>query len=305
MAVAVLGSINVDVVAYAPRLPRPGETLHGTGYALTLGGKGANQAVAAARLGSSVSLIGRTGDDRFADLAVTELEASGIETGLVLRDPASATGLAVIGVDAQGENAITVIAGANFLLDGTDIERSRAVLERSRVVMLQLETPPSVSYIAADIARGAGARVIFDPAPAPYDGLDADLYRRVDILTPNEIETEALVGFRPRSAEEARDASRRLRERGVGTAIVKLGAAGCFLGGPDGEAFVPPFAVEAIDTVAAGDCFNGGLANALDRGLSMAEAVRFAAACGALGTTRRGAAASAPARAEVEALLRA
>ncbi|MGE0210748.1 MAG: ribokinase [Parvibaculaceae bacterium] len=303
MSVAVLGSINVDIAAYAERLPRPGETLHGTSYAVTLGGKGANQAVAAARLGSEVKLIGRIGCDRFGETAAAELADAGIDTALVLRDPEASTGIAIIGIDARGENAITVIAGANLALDGSDVERGRAGLASARVVMLQLETPPSVSYIGADIARAGGARVIFDPAPAPYEGLSPDLYRRVDILTPNEIEAEALVGFRPSNREEGARACRLLRERGIGTAIVKLGERGvCFLG-PEGEGFVPPYKVASIDSVAAGDCFNGGLAFALDRGRPMAEAVRFAAACGALATTRRGAAASAPALPEVEELV--
>lgn len=303
MAVAVLGSINVDIAAYAERLPRPGETLHGSSYAVTLGGKGANQAVAAARLGSAVSLIGRIGRDGFGDTATAVLADAGIDASLVLADPQAATGIAIIGVDAKGENAITVIAGANLSLDGSDVERGRAALASARVIMLQLETPPSVSYIAADIAREEGARVIFDPAPAPYEGLGPDLYRRVDILTPNEIETEALVGFRPSNAEEGARACRLLLDRGVGTAVVKLGERGvCFMG-PEGEGFVAPYRVKSIDSVAAGDCFNGGLAFALDRGRPMPEAVRFAAACGALATTRRGAAASAPCLGEVEELV--
>ncbi len=303
MPVAVLGSINVDIAAYAKRLPRPGETVHGEAYVVTLGGKGANQAVAAARLGAEVALIGRVGEDAFADTALAELMRYGIDTGFILRDAQSATGIAIIGIDAEGENAITVIAGANFELDATDVERGRTALSSANVVMLQLETPPSISYIAADIARAAGARILFDPAPAPYEGLSEELYRRVDILTPNEVETEALVGFRPETAAEAVRAARILRQRGVGTAIVKLGAGGVYVSGPECEAFVPPFKVKSIDSVAAGDCFNGGLAYALDQGFAMPEAVRFAAACGALSTTRRGAAASAPSLAEVEALI--
>jgi len=304
MSIVVLGSINVDIAAYAARLPRPGETVHGSSYAVTLGGKGANQAVAAARLGGKVRLVGRVGDDAFAQTALSGLSSFGIDTDLVWRDPESLTGIAVIGVDDAGENAITVIAGANLSLDESDVERARAALAGAAVVMLQLETPPSISYIAADIARSAGARVLFDPAPAPYDGLGADLYRRVDILTPNEVETEALVGFRPSSAADALRACRLLRDRGVGTAIVKLGANGACVSGPEAEGFVPPFKVRSLDSVAAGDCFNGGLAYALDKGFPMADAARFAAACGALSTTRRGAAVSAPTLAEVEALLR-
>jgi ribokinase len=303
MSIAIVGSINVDVTAYAPTLARPGETVLGDKYLLGLGGKGANQAVAAAKLGSSVSFIGRVGEDRFGDKAIEELERYGVDTSLIRRDPGQATGIAVIAVDARGENAITVIPGANMALEQSDIERGREALSSASVVMLQLETPPFTSLAASAVARAARARIIFDPAPAPYGGLDQEVWREIDILTPNEIETEVILGFHPSNPEEARQACHALRKKGVKTAIVKLGANGVYFAGADEEGFVPPFIVHSIDTVGAGDCFNGGLAHALDRGMAMAEAVRFAAACGALSTTRYGAAAAAPSREEVLALL--
>lgn len=301
--IVVFGSANIDVCAYSERLPRPGETVHGSRYAMGLGGKGANQASAASRLGGLVEMVGRTGGDAFGEMARSRLAGFGVRTGHLLSDPAAATGIAVIGVESSGENCITVIGGANMAVSGDDAARNAALLGSAAVLLLQLEVPMPAALAAAAAVRAGGGRVILDPAPAPRGGLPDEVFRAVDAMTPNETETEALVGLRPSTPEEAAAAAGRLTERGLSIAIVKMGAKGVCFRGPGEQGFVPPFPVTAVDTVAAGDCFNGGLAFALARGDGLGEAVRFAAACGALATTRPGAAESAPTLAEVTALL--
>lgn len=303
MTITVFGSINMDVIAYAERIPAPGETLHGTAYQTGLGGKGGNQAVAAARLGQPASMIGRIGGDGFGAEAEKLMAGYGVAMDLVLRDKDSATGIALIAVDATGQNIILVIAGANARVDASDVARAHTRLAASKVLLLQLEVPLAASLAAAAVTRAGGGTVVLDPAPVPPSVLPKDAYAAIDIITPNEVEAGMLTGATPRMADDALAAARALRTRGVPTAIVKMGALGAAYASADGEAFVPAFKVEAIDTVAAGDCFNGGLAVGLARGLPLADAVRMASATGALATTKRGAAAAAPALAEVERLL--
>lgn len=303
MQIAVFGSINIDLTAYAERLPRPGETLHGERYALGLGGKGCNQAVAASRLGAPTALVGRIGADEFGDRALAELETLAVPTGGIFRDNASDTGIAVIGVDAAAQNCITVIGGANMAIDASDVERAAGTFRNTDILLLQMEIPLEAGLLAADLVRESGGRVILDPAPAPQGGFAPDVLARIDLVTPNETETELLTGLRPTNGEEAARAAALLRTGGAGAAVVKLGASGVYYQDAGSEGFVEPFKVDSIDSVAAGDCFNGGLAVALAEGKPLGEAVRFAAACGALSTTKPGASASAPTRAEVEALL--
>ena len=303
MSVAVFGSINMDVTAYMDRLPRPGETLHGREYKLGLGGKGANQAVAARRLGSDVAFIGRLGADDFAKPAIRELVSHGVDLSLLATDADGATGIAIINVGEAGENYISLIGGSNLRVDATDVARGRAALERAKVLLLQLEVPLAASLAAAAIVKAHGGIVILDPAPAPPGGLSGEVLQSVDVITPNEWETALILGWQPVTLEDGLKAARQLRERGAATAIVKLGAKGLAVASPDAEGMIAPFKVNAIDTVAAGDTFNGGLANALERGLPILEAARFAAVCGALSTTKKGASAAAPTKAEVEAFL--
>lgn len=303
MAIAVFGSINIDLTTYSAELPRPGETLHGERYAIGLGGKGCNQAVAASKLGAPTDLIGRIGKDGFGDTARSALRRLGVSTDGILVDPGSDTGVAVIGVDAKAENCITVIGGANMAIELSDVTRMRAAFERADVLLLQMEIPLDAGLAAADIVRQNGGRVILDPAPAPKGGLDSSVLRRIDIITPNETETEILTGLRPADAEEAAKAANRIRENGAPVAVIKLGADGVYYQSGEEDGFVPPFKVESVDSVAAGDCFNGGLAHALADGQTLGEAVRFAAACGALSTTKAGASDSAPSMAEVATLL--
>ncbi len=303
VTIATCGSVNVDITAFCDRLPRPGETVAGRRYSISLGGKGANQATAVARLGTRSLLVGRTGTDDFGELARGRLTELGVDVTHLTPDPEAPTGVAVIDVDTAAENCIVVIGGANLAIDKTDIDRAERTLQQARVLLLQLEIPMAMNRAAAMVTRAAGGLVILDPAPAPVGGLDDDVLHSVDIVSPNETETESLVGIRPTSAKEAAAAAARLMERGVRTAIIKMGARGVFFRSADAEGFVPPFPVTAVNSVGAGDIFNGGLAVALGRGDSLPDAVRFAAACGALAATGPGGAGSAPTLAAVEQLL--
>ena len=303
MSIAVFGSINMDVTAYMDRLPKPGETLHGHEYKLGLGGKGANQAVAARKLGSDVSFICRLGADDFAKPAERELASYGVDLALVRKDAEGATGIAIIKVGKSGENFITVVGGSNLAMDETDVARARPALEKAKVLLLQLEVPLAASLAAAAIVKANGGTVILDPAPAPENGLSADILKAVDILTPNETEAGLILGWQPQTPEDGLKAAKELRAKGVATAVVKLGARGLAVASPGLEAIIPAFKVATIDTVAAGDSFNGGLAHALEQGMGLEQALRYAAATAAISTTRKGASSAAPTKPEVEAFL--
>lgn len=303
--VVTLGSINVDITAFCERLPRPGETVAGIRWAMALGGKGANQAVAAARLGARSIFIGRIGTDGFGTFARDRLAEFGVDVSNLSSDPEATTGMAVINVNKEGENCIVVIGGANSLLNRSDVNRSEATLKTAKALLLQLESPIEASLAAAKVVRAAGGIVILDPAPAPAGGLSDNVLHAVDFITPNETETEALVGIRPTNPSEAAEAASRLVARSVAAAIVKMGSHGVFFRQAKIEGFVPPYRVRSINSVGAGDSFNGGLAMALARGDALPDAVRFAAACGALATTGPGAADSAPTMAAVRQLLNA
>ena len=238
MTVAVFGSINMDITAYMERLPKPGETLHGQRYKLGLGGKGANQAVAACKLGSDVRFIARIGADDFAGAVARELASYGVDTALLRRDAGGATGIAIINVGEGGENCITVIGGSNLAVDASDVARGRPALEAAHVLLLQLEVPLAASLAAARIVKARGGTVILDPAPAPKQGLSADALQAIDILTPNESETAAILGWTPSSLDDGLKAARQLRARGVATAIVKLGARGVAVASSGAEGIV-------------------------------------------------------------------
>jgi len=303
MAIIVLGSINTDITAYGQALPRPGETVLAERYETDLGGKGANQAAAASRLGAAVEFVGRVGADAFGDAAMERLSAFGVSTRHSLRDPAHGTGIAIINVDAKGHNAITVVSGANMRIDKAQLQAALPAFANAKVLMLQLEIPLDICLEAAREARKQGVKVVLDPAPAPAAGLPDELYGLIDVITPNESEAQALLGYEPGSVEEAARAAGELTARGARAAVVTLGARGAYVAGGGGEGYIAPFGVTPVSTVAAGDCFNAGLAVALSEARSLMEAARFASATGALSTTKEGAAASAPTREEVEALL--
>lgn len=301
MSVVVLGSINMDLITYVPRLPAPGETLFGTSYVTAPGGKGSNQAGAAGKLGTPTIFFGRIGKDAFGPEVQAQLAATGVDTGGIIVDDEVGTGLAVISVDELAENCIIVVSGANFRIGAADVERAKPALDKARVLLLQNEVPMEANVLAAQAARERGVIVVHDPAPAR--DLPTELLASVDILTPNEGETEALVGIRPTNPAEAAQAADRLLALGVRTAIVKLGAQGAYFKTAEGDGFIPAFIVDPVDTVAAGDAFNGGLATALSEGKSLPEAIRWGAAAGGLATTQAGALPAMPSRAEFDALL--
>lgn len=283
----VFGSINMDLVVRTPQLPVPGETLLGHEFFTASGGKGANQAVALARLGVPTKMVGRVGGDSFGSELVNSLQTAGVQTEDVLVDQEVSSGIAAIAVDDRGENQIVIVPGANGRVDATDVERL-TMLPGASVLLLQLEIPISAVLAAAQAARHAGVTVILDPAPAQIKVPD-ELYHLVDIITPNEIEAGQLAGFTVNDPESATEAAAILRQRGVGTAIIKLGDRGVVCATPEETFFVPAFSVTAVDTVAAGDAFNGGLAAALVEGLSLQQAVVWGAAAGALAATKPGA----------------
>lgn len=301
--IIVFGSINMDLVTKTPRLPIAGETLPGYEFFTAAGGKGANQAVAAARLGISTYMVGRVGDDDFGRQLLCGLQTAGVNTEGILIDAAVSSGVAVITVDDAGENNIIIVAGANGRVSQQDVERLSTLLPKAAALLLQFEIPLPVVLRAAQAAHQAGIPVILDPAPAKTD-IPAELYELIDIITPNEIEASQLVGFPVNGQESAAKAAVELLQRGVHTVIVKLGTQGVFCATTQETFFVPAFSIQAVDTVAAGDAFNGGLAVALAQGHSLREAVIWGAAAGAICATKAGAQPSLPDQETFEAFLK-
>jgi ribokinase len=301
-SIVVVGSSNTDMIIRLERIPRPGETILGGEFLRAAGGKGANQAVGAARAGGDVTLIARIGRDVFGDEALAGWKRDGIDVRHVVRDRAAPSGVALIFVAKDGENSIAVASGANAGLAPADIKKSAKVIRSAAMLVMQLETPAETVEAAAEMAANAGVRVILNPAPARP--LPDALLERVSILTPNETEAELLTGIKVTDAAAAEKACASLRARGVRTVIVTLGHRGAFLADIDGQQLIPGFKVNAVDTTAAGDIFNGALAVALAEGKPLHAAVRFASAAAALSVTRLGAQPSAPRRREVDAFLK-
>jgi len=301
-AVVVVGSSNTDMILRVSRVPRPGETLLGGEFSTAAGGKGANQAVAAARAGGRVTFVARVGRDSLGEEALAGFEREGIVVSHVVRDPSSPSGVALIFVGSDGENSIGVAGGANQRLSPADVAGARRAIEGARVLLVQLETPLRTVEAAAGLASRAGVPVILNPAPA--QALPGSLLRRVSVLTPNETEASLLTGIRVKDAPSAARAARALRARGVGTVIVTLGAKGALVAGAEGERWIRGFKVKAVDTTAAGDVFSGALAVRLAEGRPLAEAVRFAHAAAAVSVTRAGAQPSIPSRREILSKLR-
>ncbi|BAZ37460.1 ribokinase [Calothrix sp. NIES-4101] len=293
MTVIVFGSINIDLVATAPRLPVAGETLMGRDFFKAPGGKGANQAVAVARLGITTYMIGRVGAHSFGAELITSLQNSGVRTENVSIEATASSGVAVIIVDDTGENQIIVIPGANGLVDKEDVERLSNLLPRAKALLLQFEVPMATVVAAARAAHQAGVKVILDPAPVQLD-VPEELYSLVDIMTPNEVEARQLVGFPVEDKESAAKAAEILLARGVKCAIIKLGAKGVYCASDKECFFIPAFPVQAIDTTAAGDAFSGGLAAAIASDLSLHDCVTWGAAAGAIAATKPGAQPSLP-----------
>jgi ribokinase len=300
--IVVVGSSNTDMTIRLGRIPMPGETLLGGEFLMAAGGKGANQAVGAARSGGRVSLVARIGADMFGDQALAGLRRDRIDVAQVYRDPTATSGVALIFVGEHGENSIAVASGANARLSRADVTRAAQLIASASVLLLQLEVPLASVEAAARLGRRCGARVILNPAPAQK--LPDGLLRLVSVLTPNETEAGMLTGINVRSDASAVRAAGKLRARGVQTVIVTLGARGALLASDETTCVVPGFNVPAVDTTGAGDIFNGALAVALGEAQPLAQAVRFANAAAALSVTRRGAQLSAPTRRQIDRLLR-
>ena len=299
--VVVLGGINMDLVTYSDRFPGAGETIAGERFLTYAGGKGANQAVAAARMGARTAMVGRVGGDIFGLQLVDGLRSEGIDVSWVSVAQGESSGIASICIDRTGQNRIIQVLGANSACGGEQASAVASALLGAHTLMLQLEVPPEVSLSAAREARAAGKTVILDPGPVR--AMPPALLRYCNIVTPNETEAEAIVDFPVNNRDTAARAAEALMSRGVGAAVVKLGAQGAFYASAEASGFQPAFSVRAVDTVAAGDAFNGSLAVCLAEGMPLAEAVRVACAAGALAVTTTGAQDSMPTRAAVDALL--
>lgn len=299
--ILVVGSSNTDMVLRLPRLPRPGETLLGGEFQSVAGGKGANQAVAAARAGGSVTFLARIGEDALGETALAGFRSDDIDVSQVIRTPGTPSGVALILVSEAGENSIGVAPGANGCLTAQDIGKARRAFERAEVVLVQLETPIESVSATIELAHELGKRIILNPAPAAE--LPLELLRRVSILTPNETEAELLSGMKVADSLSAERAGMELQRRGIETVIVTCGAEGAVILTGGVPIWVPPRKVTPVDTTAAGDVFNGSLAVALGSGKSLTDAVRFANAAASISVTRQGAQPSAPFRREIEELL--
>lgn len=296
--ILVIGSLNADLVVRAQRFPQPGETISGEDLAIIPGGKGANQAVAAARQGAQVAMLGGVGSDSFGPTLVSNLQQNGVDTAHIHTYP-FATGTAVILVDANGQNSIVLSPGANARVTLADVDAFP--MRDADTLLLQFEIPLETVLHAARLGRQNGLRVILNPAPARR--FPASLLADVDILVPNESELQALTDFPVTDANSADRAARLLLAQGAGIVVVTLGENGALLVTEKQTSHFPAFAVQVVDTTAAGDAFIGGLAAALTRGHSLETAVRYGNACGALAATKFGAQPSLPTREEVELLI--
>ena len=305
--ITVVGSLNADLVVSVRRFPTPGETVMGQGFSVFPGGKGANQAFGAARLSGGempVRMVGRVGDDAYGGWLRQNLAGAGVDVSHVVPLPATPTGLALIAIDPSGQNQIVVVPGANSGFAPAGLSGAHHAVAGAAVVLLQLEIPLPTVQTAARVARESGAVVILDPAPAR--ALSDMLLRSIDYLTPNESELSVLTGGAPQPSLRRSEAITRARQiiaRGTRKVLVKMGRQGALLVTETGEQLFPALPVEAIDTTAAGDAFNAGLAFALARGSGEADAVRFATATAAVSVTQVGAQPSMPSRQAVEALL--
>jgi ribokinase len=296
--VVVVGSINVDLTIKTDRLPRPGETIIGGIFTKGDGGKGANQAIAAARAGGDVNLIARVGTDPYGQDSVKRLDAQGIGTRYIVHDGDAPTGMAFILVDEHGENSIVVASGANAHLSSDDIEKAKAEILTAAVLLVQLECPLDAVQRAIQMAAKGDALVILNPAPAQH--LSVAWLHGVNIITPNKIEAEMLAGMKISDDASLADAAQRILDFGIQTVIITLGKRGVFLATNDGMSLIPAYAVKALDSTGAGDVFSGSLATFLAEGISVEESVRMAIASASISVTRMGAQTSAPSRSEID-----
>ena len=293
--ILVVGSLNADLVVRAPRFPQPGETISGEDLQVIPGGKGANQAVAAARLGVNVSMLGCVGKDNFGDFLLDNLKSNNVDTNLIRRDDSS-TGTATIIVDADGQNSIVLSPGANGKVASSDVEH--ASFSNFSLILLQLEIPTPTVYSAAKLAKQNNVRVILNPAPAKE--LPDELISLADFIIPNETELSLLTGVEVKDIPSAEKAARILLDKGAQNVIVTLGNKGALIINKEISEQADTYPVDVVDTTAAGDAFIGGFAVALDSASSLADAVQYGCACGALACTKFGAQPSLPTKEEVE-----
>ncbi|WP_033138671.1 ribokinase [Aeromonas finlandensis] len=297
----VLGSVNADHVLRVPHFPRPGETLTGHSYQVVPGGKGANQAVAAARLGAPVSFIARIGDDAIGHQMKTGFAKDGIDVSAVELDDTLPTGIAIIYVSDEGENSIGISAEANGALSPDVVARHETLIGDAHTLLLQLEVPLESVHEAARLARAHGTRVVLNPAPARP--LSSELLALVDLITPNQTEAELLTGVKVTDEASAREAANRFHQMGITDVMITLGAQGVYCSNKQQQQLIPGFRVDAVDTTAAGDTFNGALLAAELAGADFNTAVRFAHGAAALSVTKFGAQSSIPGKSEVDTFL--
>jgi ribokinase len=290
--ITIIGSSNTDMVIKSGHLPAPGETVLGGDFFMNPGGKGANQAVAAARLGGEVHFVCKVGKDVFGETALQQFKNEGIHTRFVTQDPFAPSGVALINVDAQGENCITVASGANNCLSKVDIDAASEIFEAGDFVLIQLETPIETVVYAAEKAAKKGLKVVLNPAPAA--DLPAELFPHLYAITPNETEAELLTGIHVKDLISAENAANILLNKGVQHVIITLGAEGALYKTAYATEHIPVAKVVAQDTTAAGDCFNGALVVGLSEGMDFPEAIKFACKAASISVTRLGAQASMP-----------
>ena len=300
--IVVFGGINMDLVGTTRRMPMPGETVFGDSFHTAPGGKGANQAVAAARLGAEVRMVGRVGADEFGSTLIDGMRREGIDVSGVAVDTHNHSGTAIILLDGDRQNYIVAVYGANLACDNSQVDAAADALDGADALLLQLEVPLEAAMSAAELAKGRGVRVIWDPAPALQMGRDA--YEVCDVLTPNQVEAEFLTGMPVEDSNSARRACESLLSGGVESAVVTLGEGGAYYATQDEQGFVAPFKVEVADTVAAGDAFAAALAVGMSEGRTLRDAVLLGNSAGALAVTKSGAQDAMPERGEVDELFR-
>ncbi len=301
--VLVVGSLNIDLIVRCARVPSEGETVHGDDLVTAGGGKGANQAVAAARLGAQTAMVGRLGDDQFGARLRSALEEDGVDMRAVAADPDAATGAALILLETGGRNRIVIMGGANLRVADDEVAAARSLLKKSDVVLMQLETPVAVVAAVAKAARERDVTSVLDAGAATRQAMEAGLPGLIDVLSPNESEAATLTGIEVRDVDDARRAAAALREAGARDVVIKLGERGAYWLGEAGDLHVPEFHIEPVDSTAAGDAFTAALAIGIADGLAMPDAIRRANAAGALACLKLGAQPSMPTRDEVEAFL--
>lgn len=296
--IIVIGSVNADMVANAPTLPSAGETVMGTDFFVSAGGKGGNQAVAAARLGANVTMVGNLGADALGDQAIERLKKESINCKQVTRDFEQASGVALINVDQWGENQIVVVPGANATLSTEHVENAFSSITEGSIILLQLEIPLASVARAIELGIENNCRIILDPAPA--QALSPSLLENVFLLTPNETEAEILSGIKVTSENSAKEAASALLQLGIDNLAITLGSGGVLLASKNEHRLIPAIEVEAIDTTAAGDCFNGSLAAELAKGNELSQSIEFACRAASISVTRVGAQDAMPFAHEVE-----